>query len=106
MRRLPDADVVCRCFSYRGAGGFSRAEAVSLVGGRHGGRAFAERKLHHHGVEPAAEFEADIRMGPDHLKPAFRVHADRPGIGEIADHRDHLPVTARLAFPEQALQQL
>ena len=69
-------------------------------------RAFTERALHHHGVEPAAEFEADIRMRPDHLEAGLGVNADRAGIGGIADHRDHLPVAARLAFGDQPLHQL
>ena len=68
--------------------------------------AFTERALHHHGVEPAAELEADIGVRPDHLEPAFGVKADRAGIGGIADHGDHLPVAARLAFRDQPLQQL
>ena len=74
--------------------------------GRQRAAAVAQRALHHHGVEPAAELEADIGMGPDHLESAFGVHADRSGIGGIADHRDHLPIAARLAFGDQPLQQL
>ena len=73
---------------------------------RHRRRAFAERALHHHGVEPAAEFEADIGVRPDHLEAAFGVNADRAGIGGIADHGDHLPIAARLALGDQPLQQL
>src|SRR5437879_9952770 len=65
---------------------------------RHRRSARAERALHHHGVEPAAEFEADIRMRPDHLEAARGVHADRSGVGGIADHGDHLAVAAALAF--------
>src|SRR5258707_1224758 len=65
-----------------------------------------DRALHHHGVEPAAELEADIRMGPDHLKSAPSVHADRSGIGGIADHRNHLAIAARLRLGDQPLQQL
>src|SRR5204862_8359215 len=72
---------------------------------RHRRSARAERALHHHGVEPAAEFEADIRMRPDHLEAARGVHADRSGIGGIADHGDHLAVAAALAFLDQAMQQ-
>ena len=68
--------------------------------------AVAERALHHHGIEPAAELEADIGMGADHLESAYGVHADRSGVGGIADHRDHLPVAARLRFRDQPLQQL
>src|SRR5258707_3177574 len=55
-------------------------------------RPLAKRALHHHGVEPAAELEADIRMGADHLKSAPSVHTDRSGVGGIADHRDHLAI--------------
>src|SRR6202166_2133528 len=68
--------------------------------------AVAKRALHHHGVEPAAELEADIGMGPDHLESAFGVHPDRSGVGGIADHRDHLPIAALLAVSDQPLQQL
>jgi phosphoribosylformylglycinamidine (FGAM) synthase-like enzyme len=45
-------------------------------------------------------------MRPDHLKTGAVVHADRSGIGGIADDSDHLPVAAGLALPNQALQQL
>ena len=34
------------------------------------------------------------------------MHADRSGVGGIADHRDHLPIAARLGFGDQPLQQL
>jgi len=37
---------------------------------RQGRRTLAERALHHHGVKPAAEFETNIRIGPDHRKSA------------------------------------
>src|SRR4051812_44030886 len=50
--------------------------------------AFAERALHHHGVQPAAELEADIRVGADHREAASFMHADRTCVGGIADHRD------------------
>ena len=43
---------------------------------RHRRSALAERALHHHGVEPAAELEADIRMSPDHLKPCLLYTSD------------------------------
>src|SRR6267154_3423870 len=68
---------------------------------RQRGGAFAERALHHHRVEPAAEFEADIGMGPDHLKSGPGMDADRAGIGGIADHRDHLAIAPRLALSDQ-----
>ena len=42
----------------------------------------------------------------DHLETAFGVNADRAGIGGVADHRDHLPVAARLALSDQPLHQL
>ena len=45
-------------------------------------------------------------MRPDQLESAFGMNADRTGIGGIADHGDHLPVAARLAFSDQPLQQL
>ena len=44
-------------------------------------------------------------MGPDHPEPGFAVHADRAGIGGIADHRDHLTIAACLALRDQPLQQ-
>src|ERR1700744_1946021 len=73
---------------------------------RHRRAAFAKRKLHHHGVEPAAEFEADIRGRSDHVKAAACMEADRPGVGGIADDRDHLPVATALACVDQPLHQL
>ena len=45
-------------------------------------------------------------MGPDHLKSAPSVHADRSGIGGITNHRDHLAIAARLRLGDQPLQQL
>ncbi len=45
-------------------------------------------------------------MGPDHLEAGPGVDADRSSIGGIADHRDHLPVPARLAFADQPQHQL
>src|SRR3954449_8651788 len=73
---------------------------------RQRGRAFAERALHHHGVEPAAELQADTGMRADHLEAGLGVDADRTGIGGIADHGDHLPEAARLAFTDQPQHQL
>ena len=45
-------------------------------------------------------------MRPDHFKAGTGVHADRSGIGGIADHGDHLAIAAALAFLDQAQQQL
>ena len=45
-------------------------------------------------------------MGSDHLESASGVDADRSGIGEIADHGDHLPIAARFALGDQPLEQL
>ena len=45
-------------------------------------------------------------MGSDHLEASARVHADRSRVGGIADHGDHLAIAARLAFGDQAAQQL
>ena len=67
--------------------------------------ALAQRALHHHGVEPAAEFEADRGMGADQCEAQAAVQADRAGIGGIADHRDHLAVAAGLAVRDQPPQQ-
>src|SRR5882757_5060983 len=78
---------------------------LSLRIRRQRGGAFAERALHHDRVEPAAELEADARMRADHLEAGFGMDPDRTGIGGIADHRNHLPVAARLAFNDQPLQQ-
>src|SRR5215813_12179723 len=81
------------------------ATKISAVARRHRGRTLTKRDLHHHGVEPAPEFEPHIGMGPDHLESAFAMHADRSGIGGVADDSNHLPVAARLALPEQPLHQ-
>jgi len=83
-----------------------RCAPSGLRSARERGGAFAERALHHHGVEPAAEFEADVGMGPDHLKSGPGMDADRSGVGGIADHRDHLAIASRFGFGDQPLQQL
>jgi len=85
---------------------FAHPTILSLRIRRHRARTLAERALHHHGVEPAAEFEADMGMGSDHLKAGSGMDPDRSGVGGVADHRDHLPVAARLAFADQPLHQL
>src|SRR5689334_17399647 len=72
---------------------------------RYRGRTLAERKLHHHGVEPAAEFEADARMGADHLETALPVQADGGRVGGVADDSDHLAEAARGAGFDQLLHQ-
>ena len=58
---------------------------------RQRGAARAQHPLHRHGVEPAAEFEAHIRMGADHLEAGIAMDGHRAGIGAVADHRNHLP---------------
>ncbi len=68
-------------------------------------RAFAERALHHHRVEPATEFEADIAVRADHLKTRARMHADRSEVGRIADHRDHHAIAALFCLSDQRLHQ-
>src|SRR5205807_227859 len=70
---------------------------------RHRARAFAEVALHHHGVEPAAELEADILAGADHLEAGRAVHADRGDVGGIADDGHHLAEAALFRLRNQLL---
>src|SRR5580698_1337419 len=80
--------------------------SCSAFTSRHCAGALAEFALHHHRVEPAAELEANVGVGSNHLKAAGRVDADGCGIRRIPDHRDHLPKAARLAFGNQPFEQL
>src|ERR1700674_5720466 len=63
MARFPPS-----LFELRLTSRFAHPAILGLRVRRQRGGAFAERALHHHRVEPAAEFEADAGMGPDHLK--------------------------------------
>src|SRR6266481_6417468 len=80
--------------------------ALGLRVRRQRGAAVAKRALHHHGVEPAAEFEADAGVRSDHLEAGPGMDADRSGVGGIADHRNHLAIASRFGFGDQRLQQL
>jgi len=63
----------------------------------HGRRARPERALHQHGIEPAAEFEADRLQRADVAESKARMQADRRDLRAVADDGDHLPPVAPLA---------
>src|ERR1041385_4156532 len=69
-------------------------------------RTRAERALHQHRVDPAAEFEADGGKNPDVLEAERFVQPDRGDCFLPADYRDHLAVAELGAAFDQRRQQL
>ena len=61
--------------------------------------------LHQHGVEPAAELEADVLQRSDHLETARGMELDRRRLCGIADHRHHLALAERRALLDQHRQE-
>src|SRR4051794_31035484 len=80
-------------------------QATNYLLPRYRTRALTKIPLHHDRVQPAAEFQPDAGMRADHFEAGPGVHADRAGIGRIADDGDHLAEAPRLAFDDQPLQQ-
>src|SRR5215471_10258518 len=51
----------------------------------------AERALHQHAIDPAAEFVARGPDGSDHHKTQMPMQLDRGGVGAVANDRHDLP---------------
>ena len=64
-----------------------------------------EASLHQDDVEPAIELPADRAHRADVLEAERAVHADRAGVGRVADHGQHLARAGGLASRDQLGEQ-
>ncbi len=65
----------------------------------------AQRALHQHDVDPPPELAARIAQHAHVGEAGGGMHADRRGVGRVADHRDHLPVPAVGARGDERVEQ-
>ena len=106
-RRLPDHR------RNRRPAGIHRRPASQCISGdqpevhAHGGvdRPRPERALHQHGVEPAAELEADVLDRADEAEAGGAVQFDRWRLRRVADDCDHLAKPALLRLGDEPVEQ-
>src|SRR5687767_5020926 len=65
----------------------------------------AERALHEHAVDPAAELEADRGQIPGGCEAEAAVQSDRSAVSAVADDGQHLSPRAALATSDELSEQ-